>query len=75
MAPRSRAGPNPNPNPDPNPNPNLEAQANFAASLAAYSVVCYVLAIKDRHNGNLLLDRQGHVIHIDFGFVMGGAPG
>jgi len=55
--------------------PFLEAQANFAASLAAYSMVCHVLAIKDRHNGNLLLDRQGHVIHIDFGFVMGGAPG
>ena len=53
----------------------VEAQANFATSLAAYSVVCYVLAIKDRHNGNLLLDRQGHIIHIDFGFVMGGAPG
>jgi len=29
-------------NPNPSPSPFLEAQANFAASLAAYSVVCYV---------------------------------
>jgi len=47
------------------------AQSNFACSLAAYSVVCYVLSINDRHNGNLLLDRRGHVVHIDFGFVLG----
>ena len=51
------------------------AQHNFACSLAAYSVVCYVMAIKDRHNGNVLLDRHGRLVHIDFGFVLGRAPG
>ena len=51
------------------------AQRAFLHSLAAYSVVCYVLAIKDRHNGNLLLHRNGHLVHIDFGFVLGKAPG
>jgi phosphatidylinositol 4-kinase len=51
------------------------AQHAFTCSLAAYSMVSYVLGIKDRHNGNLLLDRQGRLTHIDFGFVLGKAPG
>lgn len=52
-----------------------EAQQNFLRSLAAYCVICYFLQIKDRHNGNILLHRDGYIIHIDFGFILSNAPG
>ena len=51
------------------------AQNAFCASLAAYSLACYVLQIKDRHNQNILIDGEGHIVHIDFGFLLSNAPG
>lgn len=44
-------------------------------SLAGYCLVTYFLQVKDRHNGNILLHRDGYIIHIDFGFFLSNAPG
>ena len=52
-----------------------EAQWMCMYSVAAYSLVQYILALKDRHNGNILIDSRGRMVHIDFSYMLGWAPG
>lgn len=52
-----------------------EAQKNFVESMAGYAIFCYLFQVKDRHNANILIDAVGHIIHIDFGFVLAVSPG
>lgn len=53
----------------------FKAKQNFIESYAAYSLVVWFLQVKDRHNDNLLMVNSGHVVHLDFGFMLSNSPG
>lgn len=46
----------------------IQRRTNYTRSLAAMSMVGYILGLGDRHPSNLMLERNsGRILHIDFG--------
>ena len=46
----------------------------YCLTAAAMTVLSYVLGVGDRHLDNIVLTREGHLMHVDFGFVLGQDP-
>jgi hypothetical protein len=42
----------------------------FAKSLAISSCLSYVLGLGDRHASNIMISKSGHIIHIDYGYIL-----
>jgi len=48
--------------------------ATFARSLAAWTIIQFLLGIGDRHMDNIMVTHDGVIFHIDFGWVLGKDP-
>ena len=46
----------------------------FITTCVSSCVLCYVLGVGDRHLENILLTKEGEMIHIDFSYILGEDP-
>jgi len=42
----------------------------FARSLAISSCLSFILGLGDRHSSNIMISKKGHIIHIDYGYIL-----
>ncbi|KAJ1888210.1 Phosphatidylinositol (PI) 3-kinase [Kickxella alabastrina] len=51
-----------------------DVMETYVKSCAGYCVITYLLGVGDRHLDNLLLTPQGHMFHVDYGYILGRDP-
>ena len=51
-----------------------ELRQRFINSTAAYCVMTFLLGVGDRHLDNIMVNKQGYLFHIDYGFIIGEEP-
>ena len=56
---------------NPNPNQWYTYHLNYIISTAVWSMTGFIIGLGDRHPGNIMIHKNGEVIHIDFGYVLG----
>lgn len=58
-------------------NPNVKVikmRERFIKTCVSSCVLCYVLGVGDRHLENILVTRNGDLLHIDFSYILGEDP-
>lgn len=58
-------------------NPNVTVgriRENFIQTCVSSCVLCYVLGVGDRHMENIMVTRNGKLLHIDFSYLLGDDP-
>jgi len=58
-------------------NPNItvsEMRKKFIKTCVSSCVLCYVLGVGDRHLENILVTKEGQLLHIDFSYILGDDP-
>ncbi len=56
-----------------NNNPN-NTMLDFIKTCASSCILCYLLGIGDRHSENILVNKYGELVHIDFSYLLGDDP-
>ena len=58
-------------------NPNMTVRGlrdRFIKTCVSSCVLCYVLGVGDRHLENILVTKDGKLLHIDFSYILGDDP-